>query len=54
MSQAEDLLAQAEGYYVRKAGTKPISTVAREVIQTAEDARLIAMRAGNTNSTSRR
>ena len=45
MSHAEDLLDQAEGYYVRRAGAKPIATVAREAVQTAEDARLIAMRA---------
>lgn len=48
MSQAEDLLEQAEGYYVRKAGTKPVSTVAREVVQTAEDARLIATKSSNS------
>ncbi len=46
MAHAEDLLDQAEGYYVRKAGIKPVSMLARETVQTAEDARLIAMRAG--------
>jgi hypothetical protein len=54
MSQAEDLLEQAEGYYVQKAGDKPISTVAREAVQTAEDARLIAMRASAAPSSKRR
>jgi len=44
LSHAEDLLDQAEDYYVRRAGAKPIATVAREAVQTAEDARLIAMR----------
>ncbi len=48
MSQAEDLLEQAEGYYVRKAGAKPISTVAREAVQTAEDARLVALRSSGS------
>jgi hypothetical protein len=39
-----DLLHKAEEYFVRKAGSKPISTAAREVVQNAEDARLIAMK----------
>lgn len=43
MSNTRDLLFQAEEYFVRKAGDKPISTIARSVIQNAEDARLIAM-----------
>jgi hypothetical protein len=43
MSHTRDLLFQAEVYFVRKAGAKPISTVARSVVQNAEDARLIAM-----------
>jgi hypothetical protein len=44
MSHAEDLLDQAEQYYVRKAGAKSISMIAREAVQSAEDARLIAMK----------
>ena len=49
MAHAEDLLDQAEAYYVRKAGSKAISTVARETVQTAEDARLIAMRSARSH-----
>jgi len=44
MAHAEDLLDQAEAYYVRKAGDKAVAMLARETVQTAEDARLIAMR----------
>ena len=54
MVRAEDLLGQAEAYYVHKAGDKPISTVAREAVQTAEDARLIAMRFAAARSPKRR
>jgi hypothetical protein len=54
MAQAEDLLEQAEGYYVHKAGDKPISTVAREAVQTAEDARLITMRSATVGALRRR
>ena len=54
MAQAEDLLEQAEGYYVRRAGDKAISTAAREAVQTAEDARLIAMRSTTAPSARRR
>ncbi len=43
-SKAEKLLRQAEDYKVRKAGTKPIAMTAREAAQTAEDARLIALK----------
>lgn len=43
MSHTRDLLLQSEEYYVRKAGAKPISTIARSVVQNAEDARLVAM-----------
>lgn len=43
MTNTRDLLRQAEEYFVKKAGTKPISTVARSVVQNAEDARIIAM-----------
>jgi len=47
MSRIDDLLYQAEEYYVRKANPKSVSMVAREVVQNAEDARLIAMNAMN-------
>jgi hypothetical protein len=43
MANTRDLLLQAEEYFVRKAGAKPISTIARSVVQNAEDARLIAL-----------
>ncbi len=43
-SKAKGLLQQAEGYKTRKAGTKPIVMTAREAVQTAEDARLIALK----------
>jgi hypothetical protein len=43
MANTRDLLFQAEEYFVRKAGDKPISTIARSVVQNAEDARLISM-----------
>jgi hypothetical protein len=43
MSHTRDLLHQAEEYFVKKAGAKPLSTIARSVVQNAEDARLIAM-----------
>jgi len=42
--KAEKLLLQAEAYKARKAGTKPIAMTAREAAQTAEDARLIAVK----------
>jgi hypothetical protein len=48
MAHAEDLLDQAEAYYVRKAGDKVVSAVARETVQTAEDARLIALRSSRS------
>lgn len=43
-AKAEKQLQEAEAYKARRAGTKPISMVAREAAQTAEDARLIALR----------
>jgi len=43
MTKAVKLLEQAEAYKTRNAGTKPISMAAREAVQTAEDARLIAL-----------
>src|SRR5216117_2993585 len=45
--KAEKLLQQAEAYKARKAGTKPIAMTAREAAQTAEDARLIALKRQN-------
>src|SRR5262245_49501531 len=42
--KAENLLQQAEAYKTRKAGLKPIAMTAREAAQTAEDARLIALK----------
>src|SRR5262245_13001156 len=43
-AKAEKLLQDAEAYKARKAGTKPVAMTAREAAQTAEDARLIAVR----------
>ena len=37
-------LQNGEGYLKRKAGTKPIATVAREAVQMAEDARIITVK----------
>ncbi len=42
--RAADLLKQAENYYSGKSGRTPIGTVARDAIQTAEDARVIALK----------
>jgi len=42
--KADKLLQQAEAYKDRKAGNKPIAMTAREAVQTAEDARLIALK----------
>ena len=42
--KAEKLLQQAEAYKARKAGMKPVAMTAREAAQTAEDARLIALK----------
>src|SRR5262252_849363 len=42
--KADKLLQQAEAYKARKAGTKPVAMTAREAAQTAEDARLIALK----------
>jgi outer membrane protein OmpA-like peptidoglycan-associated protein len=41
---ASKLLAQAEAYKTRKAGSKPIAMTARQAVQTAEDARLITLK----------
>src|SRR4051812_41043430 len=43
-AKAEADLKQAEEYYHRKQGKTPIGTVAREAIQTAEEARVISLR----------
>jgi outer membrane protein OmpA-like peptidoglycan-associated protein len=42
--KATDALATAEGYLKRKAGTKPIATMSRSAVQTAEDARIITVK----------
>src|SRR6202011_5553433 len=42
--KAQDLLAQAENYEARKAGKKPVAMTAREAVQTAENARIIAIK----------
>ena len=43
-AKAKDLLNQAEAYENRKAGRKPVTMTAREAVQTAENARIIAVR----------
>jgi len=42
--RAADLLKQAEDYYSGKRGRTPIGTVARDAVQTAEDARVISLK----------
>jgi outer membrane protein OmpA-like peptidoglycan-associated protein len=42
--KAEDNLKQAEAYRARNAGTKPVTMTARQAVQTAEDARAIAVK----------
>ncbi len=42
--KAEKSLAQAEAYQSRNAGKKPVTMTAREAVQTAEDARAIAVK----------
>ena len=44
IKKAADLLSQAEGYQARKAGNKPVSMIAREAVQTAEDARVLTVK----------
>lgn len=44
LQKAQDLLNQAEDYYRRKQGNGPIGTVAREATQTAEEARVMAIK----------
>jgi outer membrane protein OmpA-like peptidoglycan-associated protein len=43
LKKAQDMLARAEDYYVRKQGTTPIGTAARSATQSAEDARLLTI-----------
>jgi outer membrane protein OmpA-like peptidoglycan-associated protein len=45
LQKAQDLLNQAEDYYRRKQGLGPIGTVAREAAQTAEEARVMSIKA---------
>ncbi len=45
ISKAEDMLQRAEDYYQRKQGRTPIGTAARGATQTAEDARVLTLRA---------
>ncbi len=42
--KAEKSLADAEAYEARKAGRKPVAMTARAAVQTAEDARIIAVK----------
>jgi outer membrane protein OmpA-like peptidoglycan-associated protein len=42
--KAEDNLKQAEAYLARNAGSKPVTMTARQAVQTAEDARAIAVK----------
>ena len=42
--KANDLLTQAENYQARKAGKKPVAMTSRESVQTAENARIIAIK----------
>jgi outer membrane protein OmpA-like peptidoglycan-associated protein len=44
LQNAQDLLNRAEDYYRRKQGSGPIGTVAREAVQTAEEARVMSIK----------
>ena len=44
LQKAEQSLAQAEAYQARKAGKKPVTMIARQAVQTAEDSRAIAVK----------
>jgi len=44
LSKAQDMLARAEDYLVRKQGRTPIGTAARGATQQAEDARILTLR----------
>jgi outer membrane protein OmpA-like peptidoglycan-associated protein len=48
--KAEGNLKQAEAYQARKAGPKPVAMTARQAVQTAEDARAIAVKRQEDNS----
>jgi outer membrane protein OmpA-like peptidoglycan-associated protein len=54
LEHAETLLNQADDYYRRKQGLKPVATVAREATQTAEEARVHALRAEEQAGVERR
>ncbi|HXE31592.1 MAG TPA: OmpA family protein [Terriglobales bacterium] len=43
-ARAQAQLQQAEDYEARKAGKTPVATVARQAVQTAEDARLLTLK----------
>jgi outer membrane protein OmpA-like peptidoglycan-associated protein len=49
-AKAEKSLANAEAYQARNAGTKPVTMTAREAVQTAEDARAIAVKRQEENA----
>jgi outer membrane protein OmpA-like peptidoglycan-associated protein len=51
--KAQDLLKQAENYEARKAGRKPVTMTAREAVQTAENARIIAIKRENEEQLAR-
>ena len=51
--KAQDLLTQAENYQARKAGKKPVAMTSREAIQTAENARIIALKRQNDEALSK-
>lgn len=44
LAKAEADLKQAEDYYQRKQSRTPIGTVAREAVQTAEEARVMSLK----------
>ena len=44
LQMVEKSLAAAEAYQARKAGRKPVAMMAREAVQTAEDARAIGVK----------
>ena len=44
LQKVEKSLAAAEAYQARKAGRKPVTMMAREAVQTAEDARAIGVK----------
>jgi outer membrane protein OmpA-like peptidoglycan-associated protein len=48
-NKAQSLLQQAEAYQAKDSGTRSVSMTAREAVQTAEDARLIALKRQEEN-----